>query len=322
MVAADVERFTERVRRGEVFESDRDRRPFTDLRPVKSPVDAEIAEVLLSAPSEPEARAALSGLHDRAHADRAQRRRRMHDHAIGLSHERGKSVAALAQGRRRAAEALVKLPPGFGRPQYILLTEPYLIWPTGITLQSSGIAQGDSFAKFEIIVDPDSSSYGAVRFLYYWTNPYDDEQALINIDVLCTWNGLNDVTVDGGLFVSDRNISSVAAWLDVNPLWDPNLIVGGDYWSIFGEYLDDNTLGYSPPQEVATQVHSGSDLRAQNLLVPPLRTVVFSARVSVDCQVDGAGLGVFDYASGSFQVGSPYALVTVLARYPQIGPRA
>jgi hypothetical protein len=320
MIAADVEWFTERVRRGEAFENDRGCRPFTNLRPVKSPVDAEIGEVLMPALSEPATRAALSGLHERARADRAQRRRRMHDHAIGSSHETGKSVATLAQGRVRAAEALAKLPPGSGGPQYFMLTEPYLIWPTSVTLQSSGIAERDSFAKFKIVVDPDNISYGAVRFLYYWTNPYD-EQALINIDVLCTWNGLNDVTVDGGLFVSDRNVSSVTAWLDVNALWDPNLIVGGDYWTIFGAYLDDNSIGYAPPQEVSTQVHSGSDLRVQNLLVPPLRTVVFSARVSVDCQVEGAGLGVFDYASGGFQIGSPYALITVLARYPQIGPR-
>ena len=319
MIPADVERFTERVRRGEAFENDRGRRPSTNLQPGKSPIDAEIGEVLIPALSEPGTRAALSGLHDRARADRAERRRRMHDHAIGLSHETGRSVAALAQGRLRAAEALAKLPPGFGGPQYILLTEPYLIWPTNITLHSSGIAERESFAQFEIVVDQDSSSYGAVRFLYYWTNPYD-EQALINIDVLCTWNGLNDVTLDGGFFSSDRNISNVLAWLDVNALWDPKLNVGGDYWTIFSEFLEDGII-YASSQEVSTQVHSGSDLRVQHLLVPPLRTVVFSAGVSVDCQVHGAGLGVFDYASVSFQVGSPYALITVLARYPQIGPR-
>lgn len=320
MIPADVERFTERVRRGEAFGNDRGRRPSTNLQPGKSPIDAEIGKVLTPALSEPGTRAVLSGLHDRDRADRAERRRRMHNHAIGLSHETGRSVAALAQGRLRAAEALAKLPPGFGGPQYILLTEPYLIWPTTVTLHSSGIAERDSFAKFEIIVDPDSSSYGAVRFFYYWTNPYD-EQALINIDVLCTWNGLNDVALDGGLFSSDHVNSNVLAWLDVNALWDPNLIVPADYWTIFGGTLWASVIVYASPQEVSTQVHSGSDLRVQHLLVPPLRTVVFAARVSVFCEVDGAGLGVFDYASGGFQIGSPYALITVLARYPQIGPQ-
>jgi hypothetical protein len=288
------------------------------LPPVQSPIDAEIGQVLMPALSEPTIRAALSGLHDRARADRAERRRRMHEQAVALSHETGRNVAMLAQGRLRAAEALGKLPPGFGSPQYFLMTEPYLIWPTNIVLQSSGIAERQSFAKFDVVVDWDSSFYGAVRFLYYWTNPYE-EQALINIDVLCTWNGHNDVYLDAASpFSNDGSDANVAAWLDVNPLWDLNPILGGDYyWYIYSAYLRSS---FFSDQEVPTQVHSGSDLRVQNVLVPPLRTVVFAARVSVECLVNGSGSGVFDYASGDFQVGSPYALVTVLARYPQLGP--
>ena len=317
MIPRDVEQFTERLRKGEGTGKDRVRHTSTPFWLPPSPANGAIAELLMPTLSSPETLARLAELERGARTDRGKERRRLHDQVTKASTQAKKDVVALTHGRLRAAEALVKLPPIFGAPEYHLLTTPYLIWPTTIVLDSSEIIDKNSFANFRVIVDPDSEFYGFVRFMYYWTNPYDEE-ALIDLDVLCTWNGYNDVTVDGGLLSSNRNNTAVDASLDVNALWDPTLVVG-DIWNIFVATLSSNTSIYSLDHEISAAVHSGVDLRVAGIHIPPLKTVVFSARVSVDCQVIGAGSGNFDYSSGDFQVASPYALVTVLARYTKIG---
>lgn len=229
-----------------------------------------------------------------------------------------KTLANEVRGRLAAAEALRTLPPIFGRPEQILLKAPYLIWPSEqLVLDGSEIVDGQSFARFRVAAS--ENFLGRVRFFYYWTNS-GGETAVIDIMAMATFHGANDAEAEGGIPVpqGSRNVSALYATLEVHPVWDPSIIAGGDIWYAFSAYIIANSL--FEQNEVSNSVQTAVPLKATQLAVPPNRTVVFTVTFLADVSLDGSGQTVFDYASEGFSVGSPFALVTVTARYPVLQP--
>ena len=252
---------------------------------------------------------------DRAKLDAAVRKSRAA--AIKGSRGRQQMLKAQAAQRLRSLKGLTGLPATAAVAQYELLNKPFLIWPTNsIDLEASEIVPSNSWAKFRAGIGSGKRFSGNVKFYYLWRNERD-AFAVINVDGYAIFHGYAYIGSDGGFWPGDRWASlAVDGRLEILEWWNqpPTSPPSQPDQSVNVLSLSVDTGGFSEVGAIeARDIFRGYDLRHTMMVVPPQAVLVFTvtAEVRLGTGSDGA-VSEIDFASGSFQVGSPAVLVSVL----------
>jgi hypothetical protein len=273
-----------------------------------------LAELLVPALADPAKAAKAAGLRERILTRHAAARRAAQAEAAARSAGLRREVLAAAAQRVDGARIAADLPlDADAVPRWYVLTQPYLIWPTGLVLDDLQSVDLESYVRFRVILDPGTDKVGYVRFHYYWTNPFPDV-VFVDLGVVGAWNGYCDVYLNGGFDALEVAGADVEARLEVFNIWAPNAsFVTMDRYEIFTASLQDTGLSSGYKEENAA-TSGGWMLHASYILVPPNRTVVFTMTAFVSGYSGDDGGVSIDYSSGGYLFGSPAAVVTVVRR--------
>jgi hypothetical protein len=219
--------------------------------------------------------------------------------------------------RIKAMKTLAAQPAVAGSAQYYFLDKPFLIWPTlGLQMDDAAYVSANSWAKAHATAS-DVNSFVGLRFYYLWTNPHD-AYSVINIGGFLILNGTCQASAGGGFWPSDRYSKlSLDAKLEIYEWWNqpPTSPVPQMDQSINVVTLEANQEGFSEVGDIEFKsIFRAYGLSYSLMLVPPLATVVFAFNASFS-STNGTDSSqtIVDFATGNFQIGCPYGLVTLLS---------
>jgi hypothetical protein len=275
------------------------------------------AELLSSLLNAPDAATDFAALLVKDDAERAARVEKARADAVEASCVVQKALTGQALTRLGNLETVAALPRTLGTPQYVLLNEPFLIWPSNsVDLEASEVVPSDSWAKFRVRIEDGRRFIGDVKFYYLWSNPVD-KYAVIDVDGYAIFHGFGYVGTGGGLLPGDRMASaSVDGRLEIYEWTQPPTqpIPQPD------QFVDVATLkvtayGWGEVGAIESRnIHRGYDLRHTTMVVRPFGVLVFAVTAFVSCATGSdSGLAEVDFASGDFRVGSPAVVVAILS---------
>jgi hypothetical protein len=218
--------------------------------------------------------------------------------------------------RIKAIKEVAALPGVAGSAQYFFLNKPFLIWPTlGLQMDDYAYVPANSWAKVHAIND--TSANLGLRFYYLWTNPHN-AYSVVNIGGFLILNGKCQAAAGDGFWPGDRYSKMVIeAKLEIYEWWNqpPTSPVPQMDQSISIKTLEADQGGFGAVGDIEPATFFRAyGLSYSLMLVPPLATVVFAFNASFTCTngTDSSQTEV-DFASGNFQIGCPYGLVTLLS---------
>ena len=257
-------------------------------------------------------------------ADRAQDSRR-------LTQAR---AAAVEQSEARAAEMRVivdgwKAPPPIGlKPIFPQTSTVYLDGPEeigatdGIDLQTSTIAPYDSRvqARWDFTnefdgIYTDMGDEQSIHFSYFWTNPSGDAYAGVSIMAPVVLDGFCEVHSRGGFFAPAGSASLVSVpTLNIVQGWTQPVSYApsqaNQSWPL--PELSVASSGYlHSSDETKTAAEAGVyPLSYSQVFVPPSEFIVVDVAMQFTAQTFNGRIAA-DFASGGYQVLSPYVQLTI-----------
>jgi len=251
----------------------------------------------------------------RANADR--RLQEAKEDAVRHSGERARKLGADVDGRRQVLDLLA----GPGRTDYVALDHPFLILPTArIAVPDSSIAPWSSRARatFEHPGMGPGDDLGVagteeLSFYYLWENAADG-YAVVTIDGFLTLNGFCAARSSGAFLGGSSSTLGLHAVLEVFEWWNQPattpLPQDGQRLPVVW-FTADSTGWFDDDDTEYALVFRGFDLRYEQLAVPPHGVLVAEVLLSIYYNL-GFGSVSADFASGEFNVGSPFVQLAVL----------
>ena len=237
--------------------------------------------------------------------------------AVRASRDRQRTLKAAAAQLVDGLQAVGQLPAGGSAIGRVLLNVPFLISAnSGVELEQFQTIENNSFAKFRARVGNPDDFFGTVKFFYVWTNPKNAFE-VINVTGFVIFNGHCSVGVDGGLLPGDRQASVlVKGRLEILEFFNdpPTSPLSQPDQEVTVLQMRETALGFGEVGALdARDVFRGVGLSHLHMIVPPRGVVVFGVVAFAGCGTgrDGSTAAV-DFASGSFQVGSPAVLLATL----------
>ncbi len=234
--------------------------------------------------------------------------------AVKIGRAREPILANLISQRVRAFEALVEAVNVPSAQRYLVNT-PFEIVGWGLNFDSFAIVQSNSWVKFRMERRfPPQSSGHSVIFRFVWENT-QDKYVVINANGYLIYHGYCYAWSDGGIFGGDR-----ATRLTIKPslqLWnwtnESNYPLGEELVEI--EAVHTNTgKTWGDAADDSEYVFRGYDLAKNLILVPPRTAVGLVMSAGFVCYTGkNSGIVQANFSDGSFMVGSPAVLVTVIS---------
>jgi hypothetical protein len=235
----------------------------------------------------------------------------LREHALKIACSRELSLASMVAQRVKALEALAAVPSA----QRYLVNTPIEIVADQLNLDSFAIVPSNSWAKFKFNWRRTKQRNCGVSFRFVWQNP-TDKYVVINANGFMTLNGLCYLNSDGGWLAGDRAATltmrvalGLFDWTTEPYPQFPGTeeIVAVDMQRDTGGMFDD----WDGDQK---DVFRGYDLLNSLALVPPSTAVglVMTLAMHVYTGQD-SGTVLADFSTGSYRVGSPAVLVSVLS---------
>ena len=235
--------------------------------------------------------------------------------ATRIARGRKTALANMTKQRVRAFEAMTGVVQVPSARRYLVNT-PFEIAARTFTLDSSAIVPSNSWAKFkaDVIKTRDYPVTGAVIFRFVWENT-SDKYAVINANGYMVLHGFCDVASRGGIFGGDRRAGVIATptFQMIDWTTDPYLSFGKQEVEAFKiETYTGATWDDADSETI--DVFRGYDLGLSLILVPPETAVglVMSLEMKLSAGMN-SGRARADFSSGTFQVGCPAVLITVVS---------
>jgi hypothetical protein len=234
--------------------------------------------------------------------------------AVKIGRAREPILANMISQRVRAYEALVEAVNVPSAQRYLVNT-PFEIVGSGVNIDSSAIVPSNSWVKFRIEkrFPPLRSGHG-VSFRFVWENT-QDKYVVINANGYLILHGYCYAWSDGGIFGGDRStrLTIMPSLQLFDWTHEPSLSLGTEQIEI--EAVHTNTGGiWDDAADDSEYVFRGYDLAKNLILVPPRTAVGLVMSAGFDCFTGkNSGIVQANFSDGSFMVGSPAVLVTVIS---------
>jgi hypothetical protein len=234
--------------------------------------------------------------------------------AVKLGRARKTILANMISQRVRAFEALVEAVDVPSAQRYLVNT-PFEIVGSALNFDSFAIVPSNSWVKFRMERrNTPQRRYASVIFRFVWENT-QDKYVVINANGYMILHGHCYAFSDGGIFGGDRS-----AKLEIRPTlqlfdWtnEPNLTLGTEQVLAVAVHTNTGAI-WDDEAEDPEDVFRGYDLAKYLILVPPRTAVglVMSAEIQYYAGKN-SGVVQANFSDGSFMVGSPAVLVTVVS---------
>jgi hypothetical protein len=233
--------------------------------------------------------------------------------ALQIALRREPDLASMIDQRVKAFEALAD-GSGVSSVQRYLVNTPIEILATQLDLDSSAIVPSNSWAKFQIDMEKKQRN-PSVMFRFVWENT-TDKYVVLNANGYMILHGYCELSSDGGFFGGDRaSTFSMTPTLELfdwttkpyNHFVAPQAILAVDEHIDTGAWFDDAAID-------PKYVFRGYDLLESLALVPPFTSVGIVMTCAMHVYTGQNSGRVFaNFSSGSYQVGSPAVLISVLS---------
>ncbi|MFZ3306546.1 MAG: hypothetical protein WA227_23540 [Mycobacterium sp.] len=244
----------------------------------------------------------------------------LHDDAVAQSAERSNALHRLATDRLSLLGSVVATRPA--QTAFEILDTPFDIWAgPDISVQSTNIEQHNSQAKIRFeasqSVGPFDSAItmstgGAVHFLYFWRNPYQDSPAVVSATALINLSGHCSAHADGGVIVNGRSEIMLFPRVEIFTSDNPPPQGGQELTAL--DLVADSTWIFDGDN--SKNLFTGYEPIYQNAIVRPGELIVIDAGLRIYASVFDGNVKA-DFASGDFFVGSTFVALNIY--YPAVG---
>jgi hypothetical protein len=225
------------------------------------------------------------------------------------------SEARAAIARRRALlEALVAAPATSPIASRILLTKPFIIWPSvGLQFSDTHYEAWNSWAK--VLLSTSGEATRDLTFYWLWENPSEYYTA-VNIDTWVMVHGFALAATNGGVLNVDGQTSFIQGdvTLHVMEWWNQPptepALQSTQSAGVVSVLAQSNGFFDTGDVESAT-VFNTFDLRCDQFVMPPHGVGVFEVVLHLDYYAPDGSVE-FNLSSGDLEVLNPFLMIEVL----------